>query len=237
MNYSIYGIFLLWIFFISCEPNNTESKDQLVAKGEISNSDKIEAIDTLSTFEIDDFPIEDKILKENSKEITVNGVISVDKVWFRNEEDNNVLVINLYTDYFRSSIFHFDPNNCPNSLIHSIELNTKNGELVDNQIKEKVFPNFVKKATQIQNSYFKTQKGVSLGDKKDKVFSIYGKPDESSSESDYEVFGWFFLGDEFYNQKMDLNNIRIAKNSFGHQVKMYFKKGKLVAQILQNNIP
>lgn len=52
-----------------------------------------------------------------------------------------------------------------------------------------------------------------------------------------EKLEWEFIGDESYDRKSDLKGKTLAKDSFGHQIIMYFKKDKLIGLILHNDIP
>ncbi len=76
-----------------------------------------------------------------------------------------------------------------------------------------------------------------MGTKKQKAIDVYGKPDKESMNADFEKLEWEFIGDIFYDGKTDLKGKPLAKESFGHQIIMYFKNGKLVGQILLNAIP
>ena len=52
-----------------------------------------------------------------------------------------------------------------------------------------------------------------------------------------EGLEWNFIGDNLYDDKTGLKGKQLAKDSFGCQVVMYFKNGKLIEKILSNDIP
>lgn len=198
--------------------------------------------DTIKRFVVDDFPVTNEMLADNttsnsSYEKQSGQTYSYDKAWFSNDTLKQTLVFELYTDYHRMVTHHFYSNDIPTDLINSMELHIDGGELASEKQKLKDFSGFLKQTTKINSTYFITDKGFRLGDTKQKAIDSYGSPDKSSLSNDIEKLEWDFVGDEFYDGKTDLKGKPLAKDSFGHQTVMYFKNGKLIGQILRNDIP
>ena len=118
-----------------------------------------------------------------------------------------------------------------------MELHIDGGKLASEEQKLKDFNGFLKQTTKISSTYFITEKGFRLGDTKQKAIDVYGKPDKQTLIAGVEKLEWEFVGDVFYDGKTDLKGKPLAKDSFGHQIVMYFKNGKLIGQILHNDIP
>jgi hypothetical protein len=198
--------------------------------------------DTIKRFVVNDYPVPDKMLANkisnySSYKKQSGQTYSYDKAWFSNDTLKQTLVFELYTDYHRMVTYLFDRNNIPTDLINRMELNIDGGEPASEKQKLKDFNGFLKQTTQINSTYFITDKGFRLGDTKQKAIDNYGQPDQQSISNGIEKFEWEFIGDTFYEGKTDLKGKPLAKDSFGHQVVMYFKNGKLIGQILHNKIP
>jgi len=80
-------------------------------------------------------------------------------------------------------------------------------------------------------------KGVSIDMHRKKAIELYGKPKNQEISDEFEILHWEFKGDFFNNSKNKTLGNRIAKDSYGHSVTMFFEGHKLVAQILYNDIP
>jgi hypothetical protein len=198
--------------------------------------------DTIKMFVVDGYRVTNEMLSDktsnNSSHKKQSGqTYSYDKVWFSNDSLNQTLVFELYTDYHRMETYHFYSNDIPRDLINRMELHIDGGELASEKQKQIDFSGFLKQTTKISSSYFITDKGFSLGDTKQKAIDIYGKPDKQSTNVGVEKLEWKFVGDTFYDGKTDLKGKPLAKDSFGHQIVMYFRNGKLIGQILHNDIP
>lgn len=97
------------------------------------------------------------------------------------------------------------------------------------------FPGFLDKSDIIDSTYFHSDKGIELGINQRKAISIYGIPDSTASLKGVQKLVWSFYGDEEdLNQPTEKPR---AKNSFGHKITMYFKKDKLIAHRIFNDIP
>jgi hypothetical protein len=162
---------------------------------------------------------------------------SYDRVWFSNDTLKQILVFELYTDYHRMVTYHFYTNDIPIDLISRMELHIDGGDPASEKQKLNDFGGFLKQTTKINSSYFITDKGFRLGDTKQKAIETYGNPDKQTITDGIEKLEWDFIGNELYDGKTDLKGKPLADNSFGHQILMYFRNGKLTGQILFNDIP
>ena len=118
-----------------------------------------------------------------------------------------------------------------------MELHTDDRELATQQLKQKYFKGLISTATKTGSKYFTTNKGFKLGDSKQKAFGIYGAPDKMSTENGVEALEWNFTGDLLYDNKTDLKGKPLAKENYGHQIIMMFRRNKLIAVVLHNDIP
>lgn len=216
--------------------NNNDSKSKNSTK---TISDKIDTpepnrtSDSIGFFEVDDYPVNNEKLKDKYFEISSGKSKSYDKAWFRNESTHQVLVFELYTDYHRFVTYCFDYKNIPIELIERFHLNIEGGNLASTDQKQKDLNGFIKKSTNIDMSNFVSNKGVSIGISKEYAIQLYGEPSKINSNRKLEILEWKFSGD--MEDKPETN--RIAKDSFGHTVTMFFENDKLIAQILFNDIP
>ncbi|MBP8994803.1 MAG: hypothetical protein KBG30_13485 [Bacteroidales bacterium] len=233
--------FILTLGLFSCngKTENSATKNENV----LSDIQVVVSIpDTIKKFVVDDYPVTNEMLADktssNSSYKKQSGqTFSYDKAWFSNDTLKQTLVFELYTDYHRLVTYHFLDNDIPTDLINRMELHIDGGELASDKQKLKDFSGFLKQTTKINSSYFITDKGLRLGDTKQKAVETYGNPDKQTITDGIEKLEWLFIGDTSYDGKTDLKGKPLADNSFGHQILMYFRNGKLIGQILHNDIP
>lgn len=227
------------LVFISCTnhtpANNHTSKDSLEQDSTIQTT----VADSARKFTVDGYGVTNDMFgsSNNGREIKMGGVRSLDKVWFVNNKLKQALVFELATDEFRTITFHFYTNDIPGQLIKTIGLYNGEGEPVSDEQKKKNFKGFINLAKNIDETYFTTNKGIQLGMSKQRATGIYGKPTNISKDGDIEMYEWEFTGDLIYDGKTDLHGRPLAKDSYGHKTTMFFRDDKLVAVILNNDIP
>ena len=238
---------------LSCNHNRTKTTIENIGaanKSEIKESspkqaskDTVSFTDTIKRFFVDDYPVtyemmaEQKVDNSSSYTKTSGMTNSSDKAWFSNEALKQTLIFELYTDGHRLVTYHFFDDNIPTELFDRIELNTSDGELANSKQKLQDFKGFLNQTVRIKSMYFKTYKGLVLGDNKQKVLNIYGSPDKVIEKNGIEKLEWAFVGDLLYDGKEDLKGKPLAKDNYGHQAYLFFKNGKLIGQILYNDIP
>lgn len=238
--------FLLVFGCFSCSTgdNSTESKNtkSVDTTHQVRTDIATNNIDTIPRFTVDDYPVANQMLDDTASDYSSypkqSGAIhSSDKAWFKNNALNQTLVFEMYTDKHRLVTFHFYINDIPNAIIERMELHNSDGELATLEQKKQSFKGFVNTATKIDSKYFTTDKGLKLGDDKEKALSVYGTPDNRSNVGGVEMLEWDFVGDILYDGKTDLKGKPLAKDNYGHQATLFFKKNKLIAIILHNDIP
>lgn len=245
-------IIAISLSILSCNNHRTETAvkkknvtaDSLSADSALKSKQQAAAIisDTVKWIVVDDYPISNAMLSDKTSNYSSYNkqsgqTYSYEKAWFSNDSLKQTLVFELYTDYHRMVTYHFYSNDIPTDLIKEMELHIDGGELASDQQKLKDFDGFLKQTTKINSKYFTSKKGFSLGNSRQKAMDTYGKPDKISIRNGIEKIEWSFIGDSIYNGKADLTGKPLAKGSFGHHIVMYFRNGKLIGQILQNNIP
>ena len=240
-------IFLIAMVNLSCskrKPINVlstqvQSTDSIADKTINADKKNNANIDSL-WFDVDDYPVTNEMLADTSRKdltIRIGDTFSHDRIWFGNKNLNQTLVFELYTDYHRLITYHFYSDDVPSELIKDMPFWDESGEYVSDKQILKDFHGFIEQAKGIKSVYFKSKKGFRLGDMKQNAIDIYGQSNKNHVSDGIEVLEWNFIGDEAIDTKTDIKGKRIAKDSFGHQVVMYFKQGKLVGQILINDIP
>ena len=194
--------------------------------------------DSFPTFEVDDYPITIEMLRKLNRTDGVlkyksGKTVTYDNAWFT--DSHQTIVIQLATDYYRFITFHFLNKDIPEELIFDIGFNTEKGDFATNKQVKIDFPGFLSESDNIDSKYFHSDKGIELGINQQKAISIYGNPDSTSTLKGVQKLVWSFYGDEEYlNESTDKPR---AKNSFGHKITMYFRKDKLIAQKIFNDIP
>ncbi len=235
------SVLAIILFVISsCNKNENKSTREIELIKD-SNKPKIE-ITTFNTFSVDDFPVDNEMISHQNDpdvhlEKTSGETYSFDKAWFGNTELKQNLVLEMYTDNHRLVIFHFYTDDIPPDLLHRMELHTKSGEVASLKQKVEDIDGLLQQSEEIDAKYFTSNKGIKLGMTKQKILKIYGKPNQLIMQNGIEKVDWHFEGDLLNNQRKSSNNKLVAKDSYGHQVIMYFKNEKLIAQILYNEIP
>ncbi|MBB4806748.1 hypothetical protein HNP38_002044 [Chryseobacterium defluvii] len=223
--------------FLSCNNKTENTRAKKVHTDKASTAIIPDSIEKLI---VDDYPVTNEMFINKGNDLSYTRksgqTFSHDKVWFSNDILRQTIVVELYTDYHRLHTFHFYNNAVPNDLISKMWLSAY-GEPASEKQKQKDFNGFLKQAAKISSSYFVTNKGFKLGDPKQKAVSYYGKPDKQTIDEGTEKLEWNFIGDNSYDINTGPKSKPLAKDSFGHQIIMYFKNEKLVGQILSNDIP
>ncbi|NHN26438.1 hypothetical protein FIA58_012185 [Flavobacterium jejuense] len=230
---------ITFIYF-SCKKENTDAFKitNEIHKHEISTTNNL---DNVKTFVVDDFPVSKEVIRKEPTVLENNNLIAFDQVWFKSKNSSQILIYNLYTDFHKINILLFDVGNINDSILSYIHFNRKNGDLAPLEEKKKFLYSFIEKATELDVSFFESNKKVKLGISKEFAQSIYKEPDIQDKKDDFEILKWEYYGDEYlkeYTEEITLNNNKIiAKNSFGHRIEMIFKENKLIAMNLFNDIP
>jgi len=236
-------ICFIGLFSCSTADTSTKSESTRVDTTQQFQTETVASIaDTVKRFSVDDYPVTDDMLDDKTSNNSSypkqsGGIHSFDKAWFTNDTFQETAVFEMYTDKHRLVTFHFYNDDIPDALIHRMELHV-NGELASFEQKKKNFKGFMNLATKIDSKYFTTYKGFKLGDSKNKALKVYGKPDSVSTKDGVEKLYWDFFGDvALYDNTFHPAGKPLAKNSFGHQITMFFRNNKLIGLIFHNDIP
>jgi hypothetical protein len=188
----------------------------------------------------DDYPVTNEMFKNCQLQKDIDGVFSFDKAWFKNQDLGEVLIFELYTDYHRLAIYHCKSEFLISDLIKQVELHRKTGmstfDLADEEKKQKVFKKFFDNSEEIDKSYFKTKQDIRLGISKSDALKKYGNHSMDTIINNIAVLKWDFQGSYAIAETGEKPKGKVAKDSFGFHVVMYFKMDKLVAMILKNDI-
>ena len=253
MKAQLYYIFIILICCSSCDSRKditvkskniqkTNSTYQVVDSNQFDENSTLNKKaffkDSFPTFEVDDYPITIEMLRKLNRTDGIlkyksGKTVTYDNAWFT--DSRQTIVIQLATDYYRFITYHFLNKDIPADLIYDIGFNSENGDLATNKQVNIDFPGFLAESEIIDPKYFLSDKGIGLGINQQKAISIYGIPDSTSSLKGIQKLVWSFYGDEEYlNESTEKPR---AKDSFGHKITMYFRKDKLIAQRIFNDIP
>jgi hypothetical protein len=185
----------------------------------------------------DDYPVTNEMLEKYYKQS--NGALfASDEVWFTNRKLDEVLILGLYTDYFRTELLDCKREFFLSFFIKHMEYSGKEGiifDLTKEEGKVQTLKSFVANAIEIEASYFKSNQGVSLGMTKEEVIRKYGKAETETTLDNCLILKWDYKG--FPRKPLNDVKERTAINSFGYHVRMYLVKGILVAVRIQNDAP
>jgi hypothetical protein len=192
-------------------------------------------------FTPDDYSVTKGMLEKFHSNISIKDIYSYDKAWFINKELNEILIFELYTDYHRLAIYHCTTDFLFSDLINLTKIHRKINPdtivMADEISKMQSFQKLFSNAVEIDKSYFKTNQGISLGICKNDAIRKYGYPQKSTLLHGIEILNWDFMGEYVITETGEKPKGKIAKNSWGYHIVLYFKSDRLVALILKNDIP
>ncbi len=193
-------------------------------------------------FIADDYPVTNDMFRGFEHPIQCRSAASFDKAWFVNDTISQALVIELYTDYHRLQLIHFNTRQIPNIVFRSLELHSKTDNeatysLLDDKSKPDAVNCFLKVAKRLSPNYFKTNKGFSLGMSSKKAVRLYGTPSAMQETNEGKLFSWDFVGDYMGDANKGDLPANYVVNSFGYHIKVLFKNDKAVVIIMENDTP
>lgn len=193
------------------------------------------------TFDVNDYFLPQHAFnKRGAQQIKAAGLETWEYVWCTNDTLQETIALELYTDQFRTRLFHFRNDDIAPDMLDRIGILTvtrHTGSSAPLAEKQKALPAFISQASRCSRTSFTSEKGFSLGDPSSKALAVYGKPDTIIYSDGIARWSWNFTGDVFYTSGTDLKGKPIAKDSYGHKVSMYFRDEKLIGMILWNDIP
>ncbi|MBW8687970.1 hypothetical protein [Chitinophaga rhizophila] len=244
---------ILSVVFLACNHRTPDTQAKTTDRRVVSTSsidttlqpkapDAVFVTDTIKRYIVDDYAVTNEMFAASRDDSATykkqsGDIFSFDKVWFTNNTLKQTIVFELYTDYHRMVTYHFYNDDTPAGLVSQIALHQHNGQSATAEQKLRAFSGFLDQAKEIDAHYFTTNNGFKLGDTRRKAIKLLGNPDKTVTTEDIEKLEWEFVGEDFYDRKSDLHGKPLAKDSFGHHISMYFRKGLLVGIILFNDIP
>ena len=187
----------------------------------------------------DDYSVPDSLIKDLIEEKSDLDLFRLDRVWFKNDSLNQVLIFELYTDYYRMSTYNFNKDFLFDYFLinHNPHRKIKTDKFKNTENKIKFYERFYSNSKDINQSFFKTNNGLSLNQNKDEILNILGNPDKLEKIVDFEYLEWNYDGELNNTYFGDTLTGTIAKDSWGFSYKMYFKNNKLIGLIIDNEIP
>ncbi|MEM7373120.1 MAG: hypothetical protein AAF587_31140 [Bacteroidota bacterium] len=185
---------------------------------------------------VDDYPFTEAELKDGYQPLKTNDCISYDNAWFYNDSLEQVILVNLYTDFHKMGIYHFSTQDIPPALLSQLPLHQPNGEWASEQTKQDNLPQMIQQGQALPASFFTSNNGFRIGTHQMEAIHQYGSPHQQSKLGEFELLVWTYQGD-FMAPYTEVHTYPMAQNSFGHQVHMFFKEELLVGMILINDAP
>jgi len=183
----------------------------------------------------DDYPITDEMLSEyHDADYTRHVILPDPTAFLRNEKLNQVILVMLYTDYYRSEIDHFYADSIPDDLLklysEFVRINNLKAD-----VKSKL-KSLIQTAREAPPQYFRTNAGFALGKTSEEAMRVYGVPTKKEKKGDFVIFNWELHGTVSHPEKVPDN--RILKNrEFGFKLRIKFVQDKAVHIKMINEIP
>jgi hypothetical protein len=186
--------------------------------------------------EVDKYPISDHILRTSPRNLQIDSVIAYDQVWFRKNDESEVIIIELATDLHRFVTTHF--------LVDSIESHNLYDEVSNSspisgnyfhshELEDYYIKRFSDSAVYIEDSCFQSQQGHVIGEPITVAMEKYGEPDTIINNDEYLKLNWFFKGGLIHSNIM----VNCAQDSFGYYLTFIYRNNLLVARVVINDIP
>ncbi len=227
--------FLIRLFFLTL----------LVTNSVLCNNHKTKIITLKASIDghfVEDYPLDNAMIYEKHKENysqpskTKGYSTSKFQYWFTNDTLQQTLIFEMYSDGRRHKTIHFD-NNKTFVFFDQIELKTLVTHLDHKYPNRWKLNSHLKEAEKISSKYFCTDNRLKIGDSKNKALSIYGKPDNTNTQNEIEIFEWYFTGIGRWYDLQLINEKPLIVGNFLHKVSLYLKNDEIVGIILYNDIP
>jgi hypothetical protein len=156
--------------------------------------------------------------------------------WFNEVGADQVLAIEEYTDHHQLNVYLFRKGQLPTSMLEAMDI-TRRGVRLPVDTLRRVLPGLFASLNTLNADQFVSRKGIRLGCSMKEAIEVFGASDPVRTEQGMDVLEWHFLGDGNYDGRIDRKGRPLVSGSFGQDVWMYFRKGRLVAYRLHNAIP
>jgi hypothetical protein len=189
-----------------------------------------------------DYPITDEMLK-NAYTINQPGdrIYFLPTAIFKDNKSQQVILIDLYTDWHRHTISHFYVKDIPDEVIQRYQDFVKLNN-IDIDVRKKI-KDSIKSATIIEGKYFTTKKNFRLGMSSKEAISIYGEPTKKIENNkgvkliwDYysTVYGKLDRGVEI---GVDISEELFDKVAYGFWLEITFRDDKACFIHMVNMFP
>lgn len=189
----------------------------------------------LPTIATDGFAITPRTLAEARYD--PDAPYSFDGRWFGRTTDDAVLAIEEYTDHHHLKVFLFRKGKAPNALAGELPFFNAVGNKVPMDSLKRSWTTLFRALNTITPERFTSRKGFTFGTPEGEVLNAFGAPDSIWKDGPYTVRDWHFVGDGAYDGRVDLHGRPLAEGSFGHDVRLWTRNGRLSAYRLHNAIP
>jgi hypothetical protein len=157
-----------------------------------------------------------------------------DELWFKNDSADQEMWISTGTDYMILHEGLYSRSVIPQEIDEMATMEVNNNPEIISLPRKK-----------ISKSFFVTERGLKLGDSKEKAIRLYGKPTLVEKVRGYDKLEWDYVGLYFISEVF-LNEARNVKQQsydnlergdrftggVGEKVMLFFKDGKLAALVI-----
>lgn len=191
----------------------------------------------LPTIATDGFAITPRMLAEARYD--AEAPYAFDGRWFNADGTDQVLAIEEHTDHHHLKVFLFRKGKAPDALIAELPF-LGQGPTGQRMLADSVrrhWDRLLRPLNELRPAQLTSRKGFTFGTPERAVIEAYGAPDSTWNDGPYTVRDWHFTGDGAYDGRTDLRGRPLAEGSFGHDVRLWTRGGRLVAYRLHNAIP
>jgi hypothetical protein len=189
----------------------------------------------LPTIGTDGFPITPRMLSEARYDPV--APYDFDGRWFHATGTDQVLAIEEHTDHHHLKVFLFHKGKAPAALVAELPFQVPTGERMPADSLRRNWDRLFRPVNELNSAQLTSRKGFTFGTPERALVDAYGAPDSLWKDGPYTVRDWHFVGDGAYDGRVELKGRPLAEGSFGHDVRLWTRSGKLVAYRLHNAIP
>lgn len=159
--------------------------------------------------------------------------------WFHAAGTDHVLAIEEHTDHHHLKVFLFRKGKAPDALVAELPFlgQGPTGQRIPADSVRRHWDRLLRTLNELKPAQLTSRKGFTFGTPEGAVIEAFGAPDSSWKDGPYTVRDWHFIGDGAYDGRTELHGRPLAEGSFGHDVRLWTRNGRLAAYRLHNEIP